>query len=760
MELREELQERKEKILALMESENYVPLKRGEMSFLLEVPSEAKEEFEEIINYLIDTGKAVETKKGKLMPASKLNMISGLFLGHGKGFGFVAQDELDQRDIFIPADATGGAMHRDRVLCKIMKPQIGERRAEGAVIKILERSKSIIVGTFERVKDFGFVIPDDKKIAQDIFIASENSKGAVTGHKVVIEIIKWPEERRSPEGKVTEILGHIDDPGVDILSIIRQFDLPEEFPEEVLAQIENFPTKVEEKELIGREDLRAILTVTIDGEDAKDLDDAISLERLSNGNFQLGVHIADVSYYVTEDSPLDEEAKQRGTSVYLVDRVIPMLPHKLSNGICSLNPDEDRLALSCIMEIDQNGIVIGHRIVNSVIHSDRRMTYTAVKQILEDQNEAVRKEYEFFVPLFEEMERLRNILLEKRQKRGSVNFDFPESKIILDKNGKPVEIRPYDRNVATSIIEEFMLCCNETIAEDYFWQDMPFVYRNHETPDDEKIKALDEFISNFGYHVKGKSELHPKAIQQILSKAEGKPEEHIISRVVLRSMKQAKYMAINLGHFGLAAKYYCHFTSPIRRYPDLQIHRIIKENIDGGLQDNRREFYKKHLPDTAKKCSIRERTAEDAERATDDLKKVEFMQDKIGEVYEGMISGMTSWGLFIALPNTIEGMVSVTNMDDDYYVYDEKQMRYIGERSRKIYRLGDTVKVQVAKADLGARTIDFVFVSDEEDEGRSVSSLNMLFEKPAPKRKNQDRHEKADYSKKKGKKIVKKHRKG
>lgn len=708
------MQQRKERITAYVQSPDYLPSKRTQLAIMLDVPPEERLLFEDLIQELIEEGKLIETKKEKIMSPRKLNLLDGTFLSHSKGFGFVSTDDPAEPDIFIPANAIYGAMHKDRVLCRITQPSLGGRRAEGEIIKILKRGKTEIVGTFEQNKGFGFVQPDDQKIAQDIFISPENTKGAVTGHKVVVKILKWPEGRRNPEGKIIEILGHINDPGVDILSIIRQHDLAVDFPEEVYHQIENIETEVNLSELENREDLRKLTLVTIDGEDAKDLDDAVSLEQMENGNFSLGVHIADVSHYVKENSPLDKEAFARGTSVYLVDRVIPMLPHKLSNGICSLNPDEDRLALSCIMEIDHHGEVVSHRIVNSVIHSNRRMTYTAVKKILEDKDPDTRTEYAPLVPMFEQMENLRNILLNKRKKRGSVNFDLPESKIILDKNGVPLDIKPYDRNVATSIIEEFMLVCNETIAEDYYWQETPFLFRNHETPDDEKIKKMEEFIGNFGYHVKGKSDLHPKAIQQILDKAEGRPEEHIISRIVLRSMKQAKYMSENYGHFGLAAKYYCHFTSPIRRYPDLEIHRIIKENISGGLAEKRSRYLTKHMPDIAKQCSLRERVAEEAERETNQLKKVQFMLDKIGAIYEGIISGVTSWGIFVELPNTVEGMVSVANMDDDYYLFDEAHMMFLGERKKKAYRLGDHVYVQIVKASMETRTIDFLFVESPE----------------------------------------------
>ena len=616
MEINDINKERKEKIKAYIYSENYIPLKRHEIRLMLDVPPEDAPVFEDMITELIKEGSVVETKKGKLMAAEKMNIYTGIFNGTQKGYGFVKVESLEN-DIFIPADYTYGALNKDKVLVKITKQSHDGLRSEGEIIRIIGKGSDEIVGTFQSVKSFGFVIPDDKKIAQDIFIPAGKTKGAVDGHKVVAKITKRSVGNTNPEGVITEIIGHINDPGVDILSVIKQFDLPESFPEDVMKQIESIdPDKIDERLVEGRDDYRDILTVTIDGDDSKDFDDAVSVQKLDNGNYLLGVHIADVTEYVKENSPLDKEALKRGTSIYLVDRVIPMLPHKLSNGICSLNPNADRLALSCTMEIDKKGNVVSHKVAKSVIRSDRRMTYHIVNEILENDNAEYKAEYSDLVDMFNTMLELRNILLAKRQKRGSVNFDLPECQIVLNDKGEPIEIKPHERNTATSIIEEFMLICNETIAEDYFWQELPFVYRNHEAPDEEKIKKLSQFIYNFGYRFKGNvtEEIHPKAIAQLLKSVEGKPEEHIISRVVLRSMKQAKYMPENLGHFGLAAKYYCHFTSPIRRYPDLQIHRIIKENLSGGLNEKRIKHYDKILDDVAEQSSKLELSAEEAER--------------------------------------------------------------------------------------------------------------------------------------------------
>lgn len=710
------LKERKERILAYMESEGYVPIKRRDMRAMLSVPQEDREKFENLINELIAEGRVFETKKGKLASPKDLQMATGTFIGHARGFGFVTPDAGGE-DIFIPASETMGAMQKDRVLYKVLHKAEKGKKADGVIVRILERGQQRIVGTFEAgSKGYGFVVADDKKIAKDIFISRENTKGAVTGHKVVVEITDYGEDRRNPEGKVIEILGHINDPGVDILSVIRRYELAVEFPEEVYAEIEHLGTEVAEADKKGREDLRDLLTITIDGADAKDLDDAVSLKRLGNGNFELGVHIADVSHYVRENTALDKEAYARGTSVYLVDRVIPMLPHKLSNGICSLNPHVDRLALSCLMEVNGRGEVVSHRILESVINSDYRMTYTAVREILEDGTPALLEQYAEILPMLEDMEELRQILGEKRRKRGSVNFDLPESKIILDENGKPIDIKPYEKSIATNMIEEFMLVCNETIAENSFWQEMPFMYRSHQEPDEDKLEKMEQFLRGFGYYLRKKDgEIHPRELQKVLQKAEETDEERIITRMVLRSMMQARYTAENGGHFGLAAKYYCHFTSPIRRYPDLEIHRMIKKMLHGELDEKASAYYRRKMPDWAKHCSKQERVAEDAERDTDALKKVEFMEDKVGQIYEGIISGVTNWGIYVELPNTIEGMVALSQMDDDYYEFDEKKMLVFGKRTKKSYRLGDTVVVSVAKVDRMMGTIDFAFAEETDD---------------------------------------------
>ncbi len=710
MEYDEIMLERKNKILDFISHKEYIPMKISELCVIFEVPIQDRDIFQKILNDLVKEGKLLKTKKEKYILPEKLNMLTGTLRTNQKGFGFVVLDDPEKDDIFISPEYLNNAMHKDRVLCRIIKQATKNHKAEGEIVQIIERGINDIVGIYEDSKHFGFVIADDKKITQDIFIPKGKSKGAVTGHKVLVEIKNWSNEKRNPEGVVKEILGHVNDPGVDILSIIYQYELPLEFPDEVYKQIEIINTEVEEQDLKGRLDLRNLQMVTIDGEDAKDLDDAISLEKLENGNYSLGVHIADVTHYVKEGTPLDKEAYKRGTSVYLVDRVIPMLPHKLSNGICSLNAQVDRLALSCIMEIDKKGNVLSHKIAETVINIDKRMSYNIVKKILVDNDEELINENQPFVSFFKLMEELCIILRNKRIKRGAIDFDFPECKILLDEKGKVTDITLRERNIATKIIEEFMLVCNETIAEDYYWQNKPFVYRTHDTPDEEKMQKLIDFISNFGYFIKGSNEIHPKAIQKVLTDVEDKPEEHVISKIVLRSMKQARYNATNDGHFGLAAKYYCHFTSPIRRYPDLQIHRIIKETLNGGLSDKRENSLKKKMPEVSKQCSIRERVAEEAERETDQLKKVQFMADKVGQIFEGIVSGVTSWGIYVELENTIEGLVHVTSMDDDYYIYDENNLLFIGEKKKKQYRLGDHVAVQLIKVSIPDKTIDFSFV--------------------------------------------------
>lgn len=704
------LREKKENMLKLIQDPTYVPMKLKELAMLLDVPRERRDDLKEVMDALVAEGKVGLSKRGKYGKPETVAMV-GTFTGNAKGFGFVTIEGQDQ-DIYIGADKTRDAMHGDTVQI-VVEAARGGRRPEGTVVRVLERANKTLVGFYQKNKSFGFVIPDNQKISTDVFIPQGKDMGAVTGHKVIVTMTEYGGERKKPEGIITEIIGHVNDPGTDILSIVKAYGIPEEYPAEVMRQVSRMPDEVTPEDIAGRKDLRDWQTVTIDGEDAKDLDDAITLSREEYG-YKLGVHIADVSHYVTENSPLDEEALKRGTSVYLVDRVIPMLPHKLSNGICSLNAGTDRLALSCIMEIDNQGRVIGHEVAETVINVDRRMTYTAVNEIVTEKNEETMAEYRDFVEMFERMKELADILREKRSQRGSIDFDFPETKIILDDKGKPVDIKPYDRNAATKIIEDFMLMANETIAEDYFWQELPFVYRTHDYPDPEKMKRLGVFINNFGYTIRAQNgEVHPKEIQKLLTKIEGTEEEALISRLTLRSMKQAKYMSVCTGHFGLAAKYYTHFTSPIRRYPDLQIHRIIKENLRGSLTDKRIAHYDKILTGVTVQCSAMERRAEEAERETVKLKKCEFMTKRIGQVFEGVISGVTNWGFYVELPNTVEGLVHVNELQGDYYVFDEERMELRGETGGKIYKLGQKVAVVVTGTDRLTKTVAFLPAVEE-----------------------------------------------
>ena len=698
---------RKKMIYDFMCEDMYVPMKIKELCIVLGVTKQDRPVLERILLELQEEGKIELSKRGKYSKAESKN-VTGVFTAHQRGFGFVTI-EGENEDIFIPGDKVNGAMHMDRVEITVLPTTSGKRK-EGAVLKVIERGMKHVVCTYEASETFGFAVPDNNRFGSDIFIPKGKSMGAVAGHKVVVEVTSYGKKDKKPEGRVVEIIGHINDPGTDILSIVKAYDMPVEFSEKIMHQVENVSKEVTDADMAGRMDLRDWTMVTIDGEDAKDLDDAVSLF-MDGDNYVLGVHIADVSNYVQEHSALDVEALKRGTSVYLVDRVIPMLPHALSNGICSLNEAQNRLTLSCIMTINPKGEVIDHKIAETVIRTNRRMTYTNVKKILEDKDPEVMEEYKELVPMFEKMAELASILRKRRMKRGSIDFDFQETKVILNDKGEPIDIKPYDRNVATKLIEDFMLIANETVASHFFWQEIPFVYRTHENPDTEKIHKLSTFINNFGYslHI-GADEVHPKELQKLLEKIEGTDEEALISRLTLRSMKQARYTTACTGHFGLAASYYCHFTSPIRRYPDLQIHRIIKETLRGRMNAKRIEHYEGILDEVAKQSSQMERRADEAERETIKLKKCEYMAKHIGEEFEGVISGVTEWGFFVELPNTVEGLVRVTELKDDFYQFYEDTYELVGEATNKRYKLGQKVKVVVESTDKLMRTIDFALV--------------------------------------------------
>ncbi len=724
IERKKSLQARKKVICDLVKDPIYVPMKEKELAVFLQVSREDREELRAVLRELLAEGKLMLTSKGKYVKSDG-HLLTGTFIGNARGFGFV-EIEGREEDLYIPEEQTNGAYHKDTVEVALL-PEQESRRQEAKVVRIIARGIRQVVGTYDGSREnYGFVVPDNARLPRDIFVPRERSKGAMSGHKVVVEITDYGSDKRSPEGKVAEILGHVNDPGVDILSIVRGYELPMEFSVKIMNQVERVSQEVSQADMAGRRDLRDVEMVTIDGEDAKDLDDAVSVT-FDGEKYCLGVHIADVTNYVQENSALDREALKRGTSVYLVDRVIPMLPHALSNGICSLNEGVERLALSCLMTVDLKGEIVDYDICESVIRVNKRMSYTAVKALLEDETAANQEEYREYsglLPMFRDMEKLAAILREKRRKRGSIDFDFPECKIALDREGHPVDIRPYERNVATDIIEDFMLAANETVAQHFYWMEQPFVYRVHDVPDGEKIQKLAAFIYNFGYYMKavGRSgqkasgeEVHPKEIQKLLAKIAGTPEEPLISRLALRSMKQAKYSVECSGHFGLACPYYCHFTSPIRRYPDLQIHRIIKEQLRGRLGEERTAHYREILPEVAKHSSETERRADEAERETDKLKKVEYMEERIGEIYEGVVSGITAWGLYVELPNTVEGLIHISRLPGDYFYYNESTYEMIGQATGKSYKLGMLVKVCVIGCDRFNRTVDFA-ISEEEPE--------------------------------------------
>ena len=759
---KKDMDRRKKFILELMGDPIYQPMRLREISSLLRLSKEEKRELYDVLDELCEEGKVSVDRKGryekvkgkwkkkkddryyddrreeygseygrKKKDKNKKDknkkdknkkeqpegiQAEGTFIGHPKGFGFVEIEGQDE-DIFIPESDTGTAMHQDKVRIIIRDEKKEGKRQEGVVVKVLERGMPEIVGTYQLNRDFGFVISDNPKFSKDIFIPRKEAAGIKNGDKVIAVITDYGSGNKNPEGKIKENLGNIRTPGTDILAIVKSFGIPSEFPEKVMKQAQRVPDHVLDADRDGRLDLRHLQTVTIDGEDAKDLDDAISLTK-EGAIYHLGVHIADVSNYVQYNSALDREALKRGTSVYLADRVVPMLPERLSNGICSLNQGEDRLALSCLMDINEKGKVVSHQIAETVINVNERMCYTDVKNILEDTDEEAKKRYDALIPMFFMMKELSGILRNSRHHRGSIDFDFPESKIILNAAGKAIDVKPYEANVATKIIEDFMLMANETVAQEYCTEEIPFVYRTHDNPDPEKVESLLTLLQNQGVKIqKAKEEITPKEIQQIIESIEGLPNEAMISRLVLRSMKQAKYTTECSGHFGLAAKYYCHFTSPIRRYPDLQIHRIIKDNLRGRLmREGRTEHYAEILDEVARQSSVCERRADEAERESDKLKKAEYMSYHLGEEFEGIISGVTGWGLYVELPNTVEGLVHVNTLRDDYYVFDQESYELCGEMTKKVYKLGDKVRVRVADADKMLKTVDFELVSDIRDD--------------------------------------------
>ena len=596
--------------------------------------------------------------------------------------------------------------------------KIKERRKVKEDSKIFELEKNRIVGTYQKSRNFGFVIPDDKKLGTDIYISKKDAMKAKNNQKVVVEITKLPKENKSAEGKIVEIIGYIDQAGVDMLSLVKEYDLPYEFPKQVLDEAKSINQEIDEKDIVNRKDLRDEEIFTIDGEDAKDLDDAVNVKKLENGNYVLGVHIADVSHYVKEGSFLDREAIVRGTSVYMLDRVIPMLPVELSNGICSLNAGKNRFAISCIMEINPNGQVVSSDIFKSVIKVTERMSYTNVQKILDNSDRVVVKYYSKYIEHFKLMEELAHILKKRREKVGSLDLNIPETKVILNERGIAVDITKYELTFANEIIEQFMLTANETVAEKFFWLEAPFIYRVHEAPDMDKVSELNKFLFNLGYRIKcKKEEVHPTAFAEVLNEIKGKPEERVVSNLVLRTLKVARYESENKGHFGIASKYYCHFTSPIRRYPDLFIHRIISKYIKQGynLSDEEIEKYSMQASKYADESSEREKIAQKVERESVDIKMAEYMQGHIGEEYDGVISSITSFGVFVELENTVEGMIRFDKLGNEYFIYDEDRKTLLGEKTKTMYHIGDKIRIRVIRADKNLRQIDFEKVVTEEE---------------------------------------------
>lgn len=703
--------EKQELILNFMKDENYTPMKAKEMAMILGVPKKEYNQFLDIIRYLEENYKIVKNRKNRYRLIGK-NFVEGIYRKNQRGFGFVKIDDRED-EIYIAKEDSLNALNGDRVLIEITEEQNKVKRAEGKIKKIIKHEKETVVGTFQESRNFGFVVPDDKAFGTDIFISKGKFLNAKNNQKVVVKITKYPQKGKNAEGEIIEVLGSIDEAGVDMLSIIKEYDLPAEFPENVIEEAKKYGNKIDEKDIQNRIDCRQDIIFTIDGEDAKDLDDAVRVIKLKNGNYRLDVHIADVSYYVREGSLLDKEAQIRGTSVYMLSRVIPMLPKELSNGICSLNAGQDRFTLSCSMEINNKGEVVSAEVYKGIINVTERMNYHDVQKILDKSDEKVLKKYEKYIGNFELMAELAEILKKKRLEQGYLNLDIPESKIDLDENGKVISIGKYETSFSNEIIEQFMLSANETIAEKFYWLEAPFIYRVHEDPDIEKVKELNKFLYNFGLKIRIVNEkIYPKEVSKILEKIKGKEEEKVVSTLILRTLKIARYEAENKGHFGIASKYYCHFTSPIRRYPDLFIHRIISKYLEENyvVSDKFIEDFKQKAIDRARMSSEREKVATKAERDSEDMKKAEFMQDKIGQEYEGIISSVTQFGIFVELENTVEGLIRFENLGNEYFIYDEDRKRLIGENSNKVYKIGDKVKIRVVSANKLLRQIDFEIV--------------------------------------------------
>lgn len=704
----------KDKIVSFMSKDAYKPMLIGEILKELNTSKDMKREILGILSELEAEGKVIKTRNERYGIPQKMNLYKGIIQGSPKGFGFFIPEDSDKEDIFIAPSDLNGAMNGDLVIVRPMKKASYDvKKPEGKVIRIIERANKKIIGTFQKTRHFAFVLPDDRRLSHDVFISKSDFNGATEGDKVVVKITEFPGKRKNPEGVVTDILGRGDDINTHITAALIRHGIKVEFPANVIEEAENISWEIPREELKRRKDFRSYPIMTIDGEDAKDLDDAVHIKKLKNGNYELGVHIADVAHYVKENSDLDKEAYARGTSVYMPGRVIPMLPKNISNGVCSLNPNEDKLTMSVVMEVDQQGQVIHYNFHESVIQSKVRMTYTEVSDILENQAVDLTKKHEGFVEDFRLMGALSEILTKKRDKRGCVDFDFDEAKIVLDDTGKAIAIEKEERRTANRVIEEFMILCNETVAEHMYWAKAPFLYRIHEVPDYEDIVEFNKFIANFGYFIKGMGNIHPKEYQRISKSVKGKKEEAVINTIMLRSFKKAIYSNEAQPHFGLASKYYTHFTSPIRRYPDLQIHRILKATLNGNLQQKEKKLYKL-LPEVANQCSVNERKAEQLEREVDDIKIAEYMAAHVGETFEGIVASVTSFGIFIKLDNTVEGLVHISSMDDDYYYFDENNYCLIGEMTKRTHKIGDVVQVKLINVNIAKAEIDFILIDKKE----------------------------------------------
>lgn len=703
------MEERKEKIFEFMKDKDYTPMKAKEISLLLGVPKNEYNDFLNILKELEDEYKIRKNRKNRYSIVDE-KYYEGYYRKNQKGFGFV---KVDEEEVYISKENSLNALNEDKVLIQIIKEKTKDQSSEGKIVKILKHEKDTVVGIFQKSQNFGFVIPDDKKFGTDIYISKKNFGKARNNHKVLVKITKYPKDGKKAEGEISEVLGNVNEAGVDMLSLIKEHKLPAKFPEQVVEEAKRCGNKIDEKDIPNRVDLRDKVIFTIDGEDAKDLDDAVRVEKLENGNYKLDVHIADVSYYVKEDSLLDREALIRGTSIYMLGRVIPMLPRELSNGICSLNAGEDRFTLSCSMEIDNKGKVISAEVYKGIIRVTERMSYTDVQKIIDESDEEVLKKYSKYIQEFKNMEELAHILKSRRLENGYLNLDIPESKIDLDIDGYVTNVSKYETTFAHEIIEQFMLTANETIAEKFFWLDAPFIYRVHEKPDIEKVQELNRFLWNFGLNIKANKEnIYPKEFSKVLEEIKGKEEEKVISTLILRTLKVARYEAENQGHFGIASKYYCHFTSPIRRYPDLFIHRIISKYIEDNyvVDEEFIEKYKEEAENRANQSSEREKIATLVEREAEDIKKAEYMESRIGEEYEGIISSITPFGMFVELPNTVEGLIRFENLGNEYFIYDEEKKRLIGELSNTVYKIGDKVNIRVISANKTLRQVDFEII--------------------------------------------------